>query len=678
MGAASSGANGFWNNANGNGGGGGTGRQDAAGGGGGGYAAVGISGTDQSGHFGGTGGQIVGAASLSRLYLGGAGGEGGSDEDGGHPGPGGNGGGIIFISATTITGAGNIAANGAVGGDGSNNFGGSPYGMGGGGGGAGGSLQIQAAAITLPSSAITAIGGTGGGVNGGGSGFGGAGSLGRIRIDMNGTIPVTNPVAFQGTFPAVAGTTNYTWSTSATTDSIVVSPTTTTTYSVTAVNATAGCSTNTSYQVVVTPLPSAPVVINGSRCSSGSVTLSATSAAGTTIRWYSTATGGSPIGLGNTFNTPSIATTTNYFAEVIAEALPGDTLSSLRFAVGLRRLKTNYTGNAIKLRRSSDNATQIFGFVGNEIDTVAIKTWLGTSTAFVEIIYDQSGFGNNVSQLITGNQPTFVLNGHNGRPVLRFNTSQFLFNNVNFPTPFSVVTGSRVTGPSGRVFGGRNNNWLHGYWSGARNQFHYDNWIWNGNVTSNMTSPYIYSATGNGTTSTRVFENGNILANVAGGFTGPNGIVLNGHQNWGEGSNVDIFELFIYNAVIDDNARTFVESSTSDKFNIPISNFSSSGTGCISSTRTAAIATISANAFNLPDSIFGCGDSVLVTADAGYSSYAWNGGGIPVTNGLEQPDGQHVQLPEALVVEHRLIRFSLTLLQIELCRMIPHYAKVRA
>jgi hypothetical protein len=635
MGAASSGSNGSWNNANGTGGGGGTGRQDAAGGGGGGYAAVGIRGTDQSGHFGGTGGIVTGAASLARLYLGGAGGEGGSDEDGGHPGPGGNGGGIVFIAASTITGAGNIAANGAVGGDGSNNFGGGPYGMGGGGGGAGGSLQIQAGAITLPGSAITAIGGTGGGVNGGGSGFGGAGSEGRIRVDMPGAIPVTNPVAFQGTFPAVPGTTNYTWSTTAIIDSIVVSPTTTTTYSVTAVNASAGCSTNTSYQVVVTPLPTAPVTVNGSRCAPGSVTLSATSAAGTTVRWYSSATGGSPIGFGSSFNTPSIATTTTYYAEVIPESLPGDTLSSLRFAAGLRKLKTNYTGNAIKLRRSSDNATQIFGFAGNEIDTVAIKTWLGVSTAFVEIVYDQSGYGNNVSQTVTGNQPTFVLNGHNGRPVLRFNTSQFLFNEVNFPTPFSIVTSSRATGATGRVFGGRANNWLHGYWSGARNQFHYDGWNWNGNVTSNMTLPYIYSGTGNGTTATKVYENGTLLANVAGGYTGPNGIVLNGYGNWGESSNVDIFELFIYNAVIDDNSRIFVESSTSNRFNVPISNFvTASGSGCASS-RTAAIATISTNAFNLPDSTFGCGDSVLVTADAGYSSYAWNGGGTVNTKWIK-------------------------------------------
>jgi hypothetical protein len=149
-----------------------------------------------------------------------------------------------------------------------------------------------------------------------------------------------------------------------------------------------------------------------------------------------------------------------------------------------------------------------------------------------------------------------------------------------------------------------------------------------------MTSPYIYSATGNGTTATKVYENGNLLANVSGVYTGPNGIVLNGYSNWGEGSNVDIFEVFIYNAVIDDNSRVFVESSMSNKFNIPVSNFVTAGSGCASS-RTAAIATISTNAFNLPDSIFGCGDSILVTADSGYSSYAWNGGGATRTKWIK-------------------------------------------
>lgn len=508
-GANSNGNNGTWNNANGNGGGGGTGMQDAGGGGGGGYANVGTAGIANGSHAGGTGGIVLGSTNLTRYYMGGAGGEGGADEDGGNPGKGGNGGGIIFISAVNITANGTINSSGETGGNGA---GGSGCGMGGGGGGAGGTIHIQSTSFSGSGSNIVSTGGNGGAPNGCG-GSGGAGSVGRIRFDLNGTVPVTNPVAFQGTFPAITGTSTYAWSTSATTDSIVVSPTSTTTYSVTGINTNAGCSTSTNYQLVVTPLPAAPVTVNGSRCSSGPVTLTASSTTpGTTIRWYSSATGGTPIGYGSPFNTPSISSTTTYYAEAVSEVLPGDTISSLRLAVGLRKLKSNYTGNAIKLRRSSDNATQIFGFSGNELDTVAIKTWLGTATAFVEIVYDQSGFGNNVSQTATGNQPTLVLSGHNGKPVLRFNTSQYLFNNVNFPTPFSVVTGSRATGASNRVFGGRNNNWLHGYYANARNQFHYNAWNFNGNVTTNMTLPYIYSGTGNGSTETKVYENGTLLS----------------------------------------------------------------------------------------------------------------------------------------------------------------------
>ena len=52
----------------------------------------------------------------------------------------------------------------------------------------------------------------------------------------------------------------------------------------------------------------------GSRCGVGSVTISATPNTGT-IRWYNAATGGTLLFTGNTFNTPSISTTTTYYAE---------------------------------------------------------------------------------------------------------------------------------------------------------------------------------------------------------------------------------------------------------------------------------------------------------------------------------------------------------------------------
>lgn len=54
-------------------------------------------------------------------------------------------------------------------------------------------------------------------------------------------------------------------------------------------------------------------ITNGSSCTTGSVTLSAT-ATGGTINWYAAATGGGSLGSGPTFNTPSISATTTYYA----------------------------------------------------------------------------------------------------------------------------------------------------------------------------------------------------------------------------------------------------------------------------------------------------------------------------------------------------------------------------
>lgn len=51
----------------------------------------------------------------------------------------------------------------------------------------------------------------------------------------------------------------------------------------------------------------------GSRCGAGSVTIGATS--GGVVRWYATSTGGTLLGTGATFTTPSISTTTTYYAE---------------------------------------------------------------------------------------------------------------------------------------------------------------------------------------------------------------------------------------------------------------------------------------------------------------------------------------------------------------------------
>ena len=52
----------------------------------------------------------------------------------------------------------------------------------------------------------------------------------------------------------------------------------------------------------------------GTRCGIGTVNLSATGSTGTTVNWYASASGGSPIGTGNNFTTPVISSTTNFYA----------------------------------------------------------------------------------------------------------------------------------------------------------------------------------------------------------------------------------------------------------------------------------------------------------------------------------------------------------------------------
>lgn len=68
-------------------------------------------------------------------------------------------------------------------------------------------------------------------------------------------------------------------------------------------------------EVTVNPLPAQPTITAGARTGTGTVTLSATVPSGITVDWYSAASGGTLLSSGSfNYTTPSITTTTNYFA----------------------------------------------------------------------------------------------------------------------------------------------------------------------------------------------------------------------------------------------------------------------------------------------------------------------------------------------------------------------------
>jgi hypothetical protein len=97
---------------------------------------------------------------------------------------------------------------------------------------------------------------------------------------------------------------------------LTVSPATTTTYYAEAYTATS-VSARKAVTVTVNPLPVITSSTPGSRTGEGTVTLGATANTGV-VNWYNVATGGTSLWTGNTFTTPSIATTTPYYVEAFS------------------------------------------------------------------------------------------------------------------------------------------------------------------------------------------------------------------------------------------------------------------------------------------------------------------------------------------------------------------------
>jgi len=88
-----------------------------------------------------------------------------------------------------------------------------------------------------------------------------------------------------------------------------------------------------------------------------------------------------------------------------------DTYAGATVAYSLRKLRTDYSGSAIRVRRSSDNAEQDIAFVGNDLDTASLLTFCGVGNGFVTTWYDQSTNANNSTQATAANQAQIVSSG---------------------------------------------------------------------------------------------------------------------------------------------------------------------------------------------------------------------------------------------------------------------------
>ena len=146
-----------------------------------------------------------------------------------------------------------------------------------------------------------------------------------------------------------------------------------------------------------------------------------------------------------------------------------DTYSGSSAAYSLRKLSSTYSGNCIRVRRSSDNSEQNIGFVSNILDTASLLTFCGSGNGFVTTWYDQSGNANNATQTNATYQPNIVTSGSvnllNSKPTINSSTVRYLtqnsavtinssfyvanytsLNTVNYINQSVYLGGSAVTG----------------------------------------------------------------------------------------------------------------------------------------------------------------------------------------------------------------------------------------
>jgi len=113
--------------------------------------------------------------------------------------------------------------------------------------------------------------------------------------------------------------------------------------------------------------------------------------------------------------------------------------------LSLDKLDKNYTGSAIKVRRSSNNDELDIGFVNNELDTASLLDFVGSGNGFVSIIYDQVG-GNNMTNTTANLQGQIVSNGSvilkNGKPCI----IRSLNNDGSYISTYAPNDGATVKG----------------------------------------------------------------------------------------------------------------------------------------------------------------------------------------------------------------------------------------
>jgi hypothetical protein len=252
-----------------------------------------------------------------------------------------------------------------------------------------------------------------------------------------------------------------------------------------------------------------------------------------------------------------------------------DLYTGAAVAYSMRKLKSSYTGACMRVRRSSDNAEQDIGFLGDDLDTDSLLSFVGVGNGFVTTWYDQSGNARDASQGFAGGQPLIVSAGNiftiNSKSSIflngtshRLNITPFNFNSTNY----NSFVGKRATAGR-RMYGLGGEFYLHALWNDNRYYLQARNIGYQtSNATDTSINQLLLTGLNNGT-SQEIYKNSSIVASSFVTFTIPTLINAIGAylSNTNFLAQCELQEIVFYNSDQSAN-RTAIETNINNYYNV--------------------------------------------------------------------------------------------------------------
>ena len=293
---------------------------------------------------------------------------------------------------------------------------------------------------------------------------------------------------------------------------------------------------------------------------------------------------------GGTMESPSCAKSDVKFLVQNPEPVPTPAFTGLlndysgaAAAYSLRLLDNTYSGNAIKVRRSSDNAEQDIAFVNNELDTATLESFASGTDAFVTTWYDQSGNGYDATQTTASSQPKIVTSGstilESGKPSLQFTSASggnALTTPLNFSDNQNVFVVLREDGTASFPIIISTSSGIHRTLilnSGSNNFYQYydgaSSWGAANNSSTRNTRYLHYTEKDNTRTDIPFYQNGSLLSNTS--ILRPNagtGLIQLGRQKSSSFPLSGIMQEVIFYTNSQSTNRSGIETNINDFYDI--------------------------------------------------------------------------------------------------------------